>query len=915
MCSEPCTLYRAADVQNAREHVRRHAWAKGILDGWRRSVQVVMEQDRTSVDAMVSDLTNWPTYGQNCPVCVGKQSSMGECGIYKWSPGDPDRVVCKYCGTVYPNAGFPETGVLACSRMDQRFTYYETEGERAHPEDRSGKHAFRWASWPVHTSWSGVIRSMKSSWCASKALPLAKLYAITGEVAYAERCAWILDRLARAYPHWLFHSYNGTFADCPPAEAAANLGTHGRGGRFPKDFIVNAFGLHRQGEYATLCNGFWGAGRFSCSGSDGGFLLDCTIAYDLIRDATFPDGRPVLPPEAEKRLVEDLILAGCIDTENWGDINNKCGPGRALSAAVGMLFGRPASVRRALSGFETLMERCFHVDGFCKESPSYSGMHLGLMQRIPEILRGYSDPVGFEPSQGKRLEGFDPFGHVGRYRLALESMVRMLAPDGRYPVIGDTHCGAGLSSRYAEVLACRYGQQYAGLLETVQKASLDQGGSEYSLWYRDPAMQADAGERLPLRTEWFPGWHVGVLRGGDPLGETALFLNAYQYHGHRHHDTLGIIYYAYGREIASDRGYIWDDPRNAWTKSSMAHNLVVVDGGDQKRAGRRSALRLFGAAPAVEVVEAEANAYDQCEQYRRTCALIRTSEGGTYAVDVFRVKGGAKHQYCFQCNGSLSALDAPALEPAPDRIKWLSAIRMSQPAAGFRGTWTCGDVGMDLIMLSSIDRLLVADAPGWRSDKGSQANAPPIQQILAERTAGGNGETAADSTFVALMVPHTGTSPVVSGRMLVPGTDTKAVGVAIELGDRTDYVLSAPDEVRRQYGPVTLAGRFAFVSVARDGRVLQAYLLAGTELVCGATSLRLPQALTPLPVADVRERVFVLREPLDNGLHATGSTILAGDTGYEIESVAGRSVTVRDYPGISCGNVTLVHSAWMERAH
>ena len=638
-------MYKAADVAAARENVRRHAWAKEIVDDWRGSVGEVMARDRTFVDGMVSDLTNWPTYGQNCPVCVGKQSSMGECGIYRWDVGDPDRLTCKYCGTVYPNTDFPETGVLTCSRMGQRFTYYETKAERAHPKDRSGKHAFRWASWPVHTSWSGVIRASKSSWCASKVLPLAKLYAVTGDVAYAERCAWILDRLARAYPHWLFHSYNGTFADCPPAEAAANLGEHGRGGRFPRDTIVNAFGLHRQGEQATLCNGFWGAGRFGCSGGDGGFILNCTVAFDLIRDATFPDGRRVLTPEARKRLVDDLILAGCADTENWNDINNKCGPGRALSAAVGVLFSRPASVRRALAGFETLMQRCFHTDGFCRESPSYSGMHLGMMQRIPEILRGYSDPPGFEPEEGGRLDDFDPFGHVGRYRLALESMVRMLAPDRRYPVIGDTHCGAGLSSRYAEILACRYGQPYAGLLETVQKAPLNRRGSEYSLWYRDPELRASGRERLPLRTEWFPGWHVGVLRGGDPLGKTALYLNAYHYHGHRHHDTLGIIYYAHGRELASDRGYIWDDPRNAWTKSSMAHNLVVVDGSNQQRSDRRSVLRLFGAAPAVEVVEAEANAYDQCEQYQRTCALIRGPDGSTYTVDVFRVKGGAKHQY------------------------------------------------------------------------------------------------------------------------------------------------------------------------------------------------------------------------------------------------------------------------------
>ena len=37
-------------------------------------------------------------------------------------------------------------------------------------------------------------------------------------------------------------------------------------------------------------------------------------------------------------------------------------------------------------------------------------------------------------------------------------------------------------------------------------------------------------------------------------------------------------------------------------------------------------------------------------------------------------------------------------------------------------------------MLGQIDRLLVADAPGWRSYKGDQLHATPITQILAERS-------------------------------------------------------------------------------------------------------------------------------------------------------------------------------------
>jgi hypothetical protein len=406
----PSTLYKAQNIAIARENVKRYPWAREIVEGWKRSVEYAMQQDREFFERMIPELTLWSEYGQNCPVCVGKRSSMGECGIYQWDIRDPDRLTCMYCGTVYPNPQYPETGSMTAPKMGQTFTFYLTDEERAHPEDPSGKYAFKWVGWPVHTSWSGILRSKKAGWCIGHILPLAKLYAVTGEVQYAERAAWIMDRMARVYPNWLFHAYDGTYADCPPAEAAAEMGRHPPAGQFPPETILTAFtGRHRQDGYATLCNGFWGAGRFGCSGSDGGTILEVTAAYDLLHEAQYPDGTPVLTPEMDQRIVNDLILAGCTDTEHWNDINNKCGLGRALSAAVGILFQRPQSVRRALQGFEALMEQCFHFDGFCEESPSYSGMHLGLMEDLPEILLGCSDPEGYQPEEGQVFQDLDPF--------------------------------------------------------------------------------------------------------------------------------------------------------------------------------------------------------------------------------------------------------------------------------------------------------------------------------------------------------------------------------------------------------------------------------------------------------------------------------------------------------------------------
>jgi hypothetical protein len=913
-------------IQNtaiARKNLDRYPWAQAIVDGWQEDVAFALQQDRAFFERMMPDLTPWSEYGQNCPACVGRLSTMGESGLYEWNITEPDRLLCKYCKTEYPNAEYPESGQVRAPRMGQTFTFYLNENERAHPEDRVGTYAYRWVTWPVHTSWSGILRAKQGGWCVNQILPLARLYALKGDLACAERAVWIMDAMAQRYPNWLYHSYDGTVADCPPAEAAAELGRHPRGGRFSAEAIITAFeGRHRDGDHAALFNGFWGAGRFGCSGSDGGTVLKIAMAYDLIRGATDVNRDPVISPLMDRRIRADLILAGCEDAEHWNEINNKCGPARALSGLVGRMFDRPKSVRRAIAGFEALLIKGFHADGFCTESPSYSAMFLNLMRQIPDLLIGYSDPQGYIPEQGERLVEYNPYRDMGHYRLALESMTRMLDPKLDYPVIGDTHAGGGLEPIHAEVLAAHYGPHYAGLLEVALGAPLATAGGAYALWYRDPDLNSTTDLRagtisdlragttpdLPLRTEWFPAWHVGVLRGGDARSE-GFYFNAYEQGGHRHYDTLGISYISRQTELAADRGYIWDDPRGAWTKGTFSHNIVTVDGQNQNVAQRRSRLELFGRGAGVEVVRAAAQAYEQCDLYQRTCVLVQAPDGGTYAVDFFRVAGGRSHHYGFHCNGVLSHLKGVSMAPLEEAgsdleewLKWVKNVRVAKTSGPVCLTWAYEAMQMDLILLNDIGRLLVADAPGWRACHGSQIDAPPVQQILAERTDG------RPSDYVAVMVPYSGgESPVRETRLVNAGSGAMAVEVRFD--KRTDYILSAPDYAERQYGPVSMAGRCGYLCVDAEGDPLKAYLLDGTHLQYENFELRLAQPHSHFSVEKLEGRDYVLDRDIPDPVLTQAHYLLAGDTGYDIEAMQGRSIRVRDYPAVTCEALTLLHAS------
>ncbi|MDE2888122.1 MAG: heparinase II/III family protein [Gemmatimonadota bacterium] len=937
-CAGPRTLYKSADIENARRNVAQYDWAKGIVEGWERDVALAMRQDRGFFDTLIPELTPGTHYGQNCPHCVGKLSLMGG-GRFNWTIERPDEISCSVCGTVYPNAQYPETGVLECPRMGQRFTYYQTPEEVADPDNKA-KHALKWlGKRPTMTSFTGHIRDCKVGWATGQALTLAKLFAVSGDARYAERVVWILDRFARVYPNYLYHSYDGSIADLPPSEVAANMGGEElaggpAGGRFPPGAIRHAYGLHQYETHSTLNNGFWGAGRLRVhgKGSDAGPLFSLLVAYDLVREASHPDGRRVLDEVTERRILDDLILAGCADMEHWNSLSNKGTAVFVLSAGVGMLFEQPDRVRHALDGFRRMLDERYHHDGFYAECPSYSAHNLSNVHELADLLHGYSDPPGYLSGEGERIDSLDIFSS-GRFHDSLVSLVRSLAPGNRMPVIGDTQYIAKADLLSLEMLAARIGGAYAGLLEQVQGAKLSRRGREYALWYLAPDLRADAAE-LPLRSEWFPGWHVGVLRGGRGASDTALFLNGNEHQwtvqtGHRHQDVLSLSLYAHGEEMVSDRGYFsgsdqrLPDGRSGqrWMKSTLSHNLVVVDEEDQQRSECGSNLELFGLAPGIEVVQASGiNVYPQCDVYQRVCVMVDAAEGQTYAVDLFRVSGGKIHQYGFQCNGTLaggvpdfSTYDSVRLSDV--WAEWLENPRAISLEKTTAITWQHRGINLDLMVLNTPQRLTLADAPGWRIFTTEELKQPSVGHILAENRSGDEG-TPLSSRYVALIAPYvSGSSPVVSARLIEDDPESGAVAIEVQLAGRTDYFISSMDHEQRQYGPVRLAGRFGFASVDEQGRAVRAYLLNGTELTCGELTVSLAEASTTVSVRSVEARTFHLAEPLSDPERVVGAYLLTGttpQTGFEIESATENAITVRDYPAIPTETVTILNSGWKE---
>ena len=86
-------------------------------------------------------------------------------------------------------------------------------------------------------------------------------------------------------------------------------------------------------------------------------------------------------------------------------------------------------------------------------------------------------------------------------------------------------------------------------------------------------------------------------------------LNASDWGGHHHYDSLDLYYWKDGRELLSDLGYLWDHPDSGQTRATRAHNLVMLDAAGQRRQARGGGCRLFATRPGVKVMEASSSAY------------------------------------------------------------------------------------------------------------------------------------------------------------------------------------------------------------------------------------------------------------------------------------------------------------------
>ncbi len=818
-------------LQRARQNIKSAAWAGKWAQSERAVADFLVAQPDDYAERMISELSPTNTYGFTCPNCVGRQSQEGSgTAIIDWDYRHPDQIACKRCRHVYPSSTYPETATLHCPRAGQTFTYYLNDGERAKPEDRSGAFAWHWVSRPIHVSFSGQIRTAKAVFMGDAVATLATQYALTGDVRYATCARRILVRMAHCYRRWLYHDYWDTIADCDPMYAAwhdqslaLEWKRHLCEQAFAKDSVKSA----------AMLRDYWGAGRLhsSCDGIH--MLSRLALAYDLVYDAKDAAGSPAWSPAERAQVERDLLLEYAMGAEHYlggagqaACVNNKSPAIYHALAVVGRSLGLANYVDVALRGYEGIRDRSFLYDGFSKESVSYTGMYLGELVQIPEQLDGFQWPKNFRGRQG----AVDLFRTDARLRLMFRAMCEQSRPDGRYPPLSDTHVEGRYSARLVEMGLKRYPEHFRGKLPAMLGKHAPSTYAVFNLTQEE----MDRNDGLNPPEIYFPAWMTAFLRHGQGPGAAMIAMPFSPDGPHRHYDNLALFYTQGDATLLGDQGYMGDMPLTAWIKSSFSHNLVIVDDQEQRHSGRKPQLGRMFTTPEWSVVEAASNAYPQCREYSRLVALIKGPEAQTFAVDVFRVKGGKSHRY--RVFSELAASDAvdgsfetrgvtlPPEPPLPkvgaslarEDVFGLRDVRASagKPPATWQAVWKQKGGQYRMWMVSPTDRVEASNGPG--QETFAQAGRR-VRYVDAIREG-----PELSSTFVVLHEPggHEGSASTIQRAELLPvpaeaGPDAIAVQIETRWGR---YVL-----LNRFSQPVRVAdclfqGELALVRVDRAGK-------------------------------------------------------------------------------------------------
>jgi hypothetical protein len=653
--------------------------------------------------------------------------------IWNWNADRPDEVVCRFCGKTTSLELFPENDVFVCKDPQG------VDQKLPFYRDAKGKRFFI----------REVIGHYQFLHATEMAVTLAESYVLTGEKEFARKSVLLLRRMGEVYPGYVLKDW--------------------------ENFGQKPWGL---------------AGKIS-----GWHYEDAVAVGSLARvyDAIRVGG---LVGAADARVIEDGLFRKAGEmltamTPESGVVNDI--PHRfAGVASIARVLGDDDMMRWVLNdrnGFVPFVESRWLPDGhWLERSPSYDLMALSNLHLTPWVLAGYRPGLDLR--------------QVPQVKKINEALFGIVWPDGTMPAMSDSHVESRPSPTLAEINYTWYGgrENLLSLLRAYDGLLLERG-DEFAFWNRDPDIDRKL-EALGASATFpaLPSVHLSdlgitMLRSRDADSEVVFFDHGSWTDGHCHFDRLGIMLWAFGREMASDLGYVYaaHPLREPWTIQTLAHNTVVVDGRSQDKPGKARPVFVRLDKP-IQAVEAEAPAAypGKATEYRRTIVQIPAETGAPFVVDIFRVRGGIVHDWSYHVEAGVPELSGVTLGSGESLgtetpYAQLSDVRSGVTDGDWTSVWRWADgAGVRLWMCGSPGtQVNEALAPGQRrrDEEGKR-----LPYLIVRRT---GGDPLA-STFVCIHEPFRGAAGIRSVRLIKADSRSAEwpVVLKVETAGKTWWVAS-----------------------------------------------------------------------------------------------------------------------------
>ncbi len=821
--------------------------------------------------------------GHDCPTC-GEEITR-KAGHYPWTMDRdrPFKLTCPVCEQTFPANDFEP---------------WNTEGLEGEPAtgDTPTDYGLGWLGPDGHRYWFVSYYIFWQRWNRDILGGMEKLgqaYLLTGDERYARACAIIMTKVASEYERL--------------------------------DYPTQGYHEGYFGVTGRISDHIW------TTGDD----IRIALAYDAIWPAfdanpellAFLQAKGIADP---RRTIEQGMLA-VMERDVLGGVNaiGNMGMHQRTACVLAIVLNNedpeyaPTTEQMRewlMSGagrVEDLLWNGFWRDGMGAESATgYSAGWISNFYEVADLLPKLGVDIWDNPKLKKMADiGID------------------MAVNNRWgPDIGDAGGpkSGGPIGRWPKVLGQAF--THYGELRHAQALAAQNAKSRdlFVDWFDEEAVAAavaDHGTDLTLGTRNIGGYGLAILEAGE--GESARGMTLYYGSaegGHGHHDRLNIELWALGRAMMPEDGYPFPFTRpDFWrwrSTDTHKHYCVVVDESSHQnlRAGDLNALL---STPGVQFVDASAGSVypGLTSLYRRTAALIDSSPDSSYLLDIFRVRGGSQHDWCFhgpsapepwfelaleggtlgpaQEQGTLAGPDVPfgteppgpyALGDGTSGYHGLYNVRRMKPEGQWRAAWrNAEEIALTMTMPAGLaQEVIVCDA----SPELQPGNPDEIQYVIARRTA---AEPGLASTFVATAEPHRG-EPAIERVELLPGSDQEAgvVGVAVHRAGAVDLVHSAPERMSREwaFGDRTLSvdAEYALVTLDEAG-VSRAMLVNGASLRLGEFALEGQAALeAPIAAVDANANTLTIGATVPDPEALVGRVVILGNdlqsTSYTVTEAA-----------------------------